>query len=235
MPQWFPLESNPELMTKYILDLGAASSLEVVEVMSIEEWAFDMVPQPVRAVQFLFPLKEPQLKHEKENPVEALESTCDPTSGAPFFMKQTVGNACGTVALLHALANVERSSGGAARSDTWLSQFLADTATMKPDDAASYVAEGAASEALAAVHTAAATSEDNATEATMDVETHFISFVCAGGVLYELDGRKPGPTPHGACSPEELLPKAVEVIKAFMQRDPTELRFTITALVGPSA
>lgn len=27
-------------------------------------------------------------------------------SGGPYFMKQTVGNACGTVGLLHAVGNV---------------------------------------------------------------------------------------------------------------------------------
>ena len=232
MPTWFPLESNPELMSKYIADLGASEGLRIEEVLSVEPWALEMVPGPVHAVLFLYPLSEAQRKHEQENPVPALEATSDPTSGAPFFMKQTVGNACGTVALLHSLANIERVAGGAARTGTWLSTFLSSTATLAPDGIADYIAQGEASDALAAVHTAAALSEDNATEASMDVETHFIAFVSAGGVLYELDGRKPGPTPHGECPPSELLPKAVEAIKGFIARDPNELRFTITAMVS---
>ncbi len=84
---------------------------------------------------------------------------------------------------------------------------------------------------LAKVHTGAALSEENATAATMDVETHFIAFVAANGQLYELDGRKPAPVPHGACEPGQLLSKAVDAIKLFIARDPDELRFTITALV----
>ena len=234
MPTWFPLESNPELLSKYVTDLGAGGGLRVEEVLALEDWALDMVPQPVHAVLFLYPLTAAQRKHEEAHPTAPLEATSDPSSGAPFFMKQTVGNACGTIAVLHSLANLDRVSGGGAvaRPETWLSTFLTATARMSPEEAAAFVAEGEASEALAAVHTAAAVSEENATAASMDVDTHFIAFVSAGGVLYELDGRKAGPTPHGECAPAELLPKAVEAIKGFMQRDPGELRFTITALVG---
>lgn len=44
------------------------------------------------------------------------------------------------------------------------------------------------------------------------------------GVLYELDGRKEGPVPHGPTSPGTLLQDACSVVKKFMDRDPGELR-----------
>ena len=46
MPTWFPLESNPELLSKYVTDLGAGGGLRVEEVLALEDWALDMVPQP---------------------------------------------------------------------------------------------------------------------------------------------------------------------------------------------
>ena len=77
--------------------------------------------------------------------------------------------------------------------------------------------------------------EENATAATMDVETHFVAFVCAGGALYELDGRRAAPVSHGACDAAALLPRSLEAIKGFMERDPEEVRFTITAMVPEGA
>lgn len=44
------------------------------------------------------------------------------------------------------------------------------------------------------------------------------------GVLYELDGRKEGPVPHGSTSSATLLQDACAVVKQFMDRDPGELR-----------
>ena len=84
---------------------------------------------------------------------------------------------------------------------------------------------------------ATAASRDRAS-ATMDVEsveTHFVAFVCAGGALYELDGRRAAPVSHGACDAAALLPRSLEAIKGFMERDPEEVRFTITAMVPEGA
>lgn len=70
---------------------------------------------------------------------------------------------------------------------------------------------------------------EGSSERQEDVDTHFVCFSCVDGHLYELDGRKTGPINHGECNEDELLSKAVEVIKGFMARDPEEMRFTIVA------
>jgi ubiquitin carboxyl-terminal hydrolase L3 len=80
-----------------------------------------MVPQPIKALILVFPYteitksaarkaEEERIKKEKEEGT----SEVDPTV---IFIKQTIGNACGTMALLHALMNV---SSRFSLSDSWL-------------------------------------------------------------------------------------------------------------------
>ena len=53
------------------------------------------------------------------------------------------------------------------------------------------------------------------------------------GCLYELDGRRPVPINHGACGVDELMEKAIGVIKReYMEKDPDEIRFTTLALAA---
>lgn len=61
---WLPLEANPEVMTDYARSLGIVpriclaviryclglpSFLHFTDVLSVEDWALEMVPQPVLA------------------------------------------------------------------------------------------------------------------------------------------------------------------------------------------
>ena len=80
------------------------------------------------------------------------------------------------------------------------------------------------------LHEAATSSEHNQTrrpDIDEEVVTHFVSFVEINSVLYECDGRKQSPIPHGTCT--NLLTDACRVIREFMTRDPDEVRFTILA------
>ena len=102
--RWFPLESNPALINSYIRKLGYDTSLyEFVDVFSTEDWALDMIPQPVAAVMLLYPLTENQIKPEvTASDVVATEAMQDKV----WFTKQRIGNACGTIGLLHSLLNL---------------------------------------------------------------------------------------------------------------------------------
>lgn len=56
---WFPLESNSEALNQYLVDLGVdISNVRLHDVLSIEDWALEMIPQPTYAVIFLFPVKK---------------------------------------------------------------------------------------------------------------------------------------------------------------------------------
>lgn len=63
------------------------------------------LPQPVKALVFLFPVTENnEAQRKKED--EALSASPPATPEKLFFMKQFVQNSCGTMALLHAVLNL---------------------------------------------------------------------------------------------------------------------------------
>lgn len=223
--KWFPLESNPQLINNYIQKLGFDTSLyEFCDVFSTDDWAMDMIPQPVAAVIMLYPLSEKQESFRSEDniPKDSLEDV--------WFVKQRIGNACGTIGLLHSLLNAPEPI-NAFQPDSWLANFQNDCPKSMPPLQKAERLEG--DEKVAKLHDQATSSEENATNrGNIDdkVDTHFIALVCNKDKLYELDGRKDGPVLHGPTTQATLLKDACQVVKKFMSRDPDEMRFTILAL-----
>lgn len=147
-----------------------------------------------------------------------------------WFTKQTVGNACGTIGLLHAAANLASEVPPAPGS--WLAGFLARTAGM---DGSARAEALATDDSLDAAHAAAAAGGQSAAPAEdEEVNLHFVCFVQHDGALYELDGRKAGPINHGATSADRLLADAVAVVQTeFVARADGDLNFNVVALAAP--
>ena len=128
---WFPLESNPDVMNKYVGNLGfPTKDYQFYDVLSTEDWALAMVPQPALAVLLLYPIKEAAEKHRKEE-AERIKTDGQEVSKNLYFSKQTVGNACGTVALLHSVAN-NRGQGGAAQGMAFWARFIEKNSVDEP-------------------------------------------------------------------------------------------------------
>lgn len=52
---WMPLESNPEVINQFIAKMGLKTeSFAFTEMMSTEEWALEMIPQPALGILFLY-------------------------------------------------------------------------------------------------------------------------------------------------------------------------------------
>ena len=188
-----------------------------------------MVPQPVLAVMLLFPIK-PSVREAEAAERDRIEAAGQTVDESVWFTKQTIGNACGTIGLLHSIANC------ADRDDIeltgWFQSFLESAANLTPDERAALLEEN---DDLDEAHTETANEGQSTVneEISQNIDTHFIAFVHRAGSLYQLDGRKPWPVNHGPSSPETLLGDACRVIKSdFMERDPGEMRFAITALAG---
>ncbi|XP_070168988.1 ubiquitin carboxyl-terminal hydrolase isozyme L3 [Polyergus mexicanus] len=225
---WVPLESNSEVMTKFLHKLGVPKKWSIVDVYSFDSDLLAIIPRPVLAVVLLYPMsaKTEKTKEEKEEEEEVKDSKSD-VPDSIYHMKQCISNACGTIALLHSVAN---NLDTIQLEDGFLKTFLDQTKGL------SYTERGERLEnAQDIIDTHMESAQEGQTEAPaedMEVYHHFVAFIHKDGSLYELDGRKTAPINHGPTTPETLLNDAARICKEYMERDPTEVRFTAVALAA---
>ncbi|THD26782.1 Ubiquitin carboxyl-terminal hydrolase [Fasciola hepatica] len=218
--RWIPLESNPEVMNQFISKLGIEDGWEFVDVYGLDPELLAMVPKPVLAVMVLYPISKKTEGQPLGEPAK---------DSSLMFIKQTIGNACGTVALLHAVTNNQDHL--KFRDRSVLDQLIQTLKDLEPSE------RGEAMERekiLSTLHEDSATmGQTEAPEASSKTNLHFICFVEHKGGLYELGkyyGRKNSPIYHGPSSSTTLLEDTGAVINRFIQRDPDNLNFTMVAL-----
>lgn len=221
---WMPLESNPRLMNAYCWRLGMPKKFSFCDVYGVDEALLSMVPRPCHAVVLLFPHTGKALAHRVVES-KRIAAEGQELSDKLFFMTQTVGNACGTIGVIHAIANLKETI--VVEKDSFFDKFVADNEKQTPVERATALEEN---EEVESGHqeVAAEASSDVAHECNANL--HFITFVCVDDVLYEFDGTKEFPINHGKSSKATLLEDACKVIQQFMARDPEEIRFNMAAL-----
>ncbi|XP_031612822.1 ubiquitin carboxyl-terminal hydrolase isozyme L1 [Oreochromis aureus] len=216
--EWTPMEINPEMLNKMMGKLGVGESWRFVDVLGLEGEQLSSVPKPCCALMLLFPLTQ---QHETFRAQQA-----DKVSGGSeaYFLKQTAVNSCGTIALLHAVANNKdkMTFDGASA----LKKFLDETANMSPDDRAKHLEKN---QAIFDAHNEIAAQGQCRPEADK-VNFHFIAFVNVNGQLYEFDGKINGPVNHGPTKEESFVMDAAKVCRGFMEREKGEVRFSAVAL-----
>ncbi|EFN89422.1 ubiquitin carboxyl-terminal hydrolase isozyme L3 [Harpegnathos saltator] len=221
---WVPLESNPEVMTKFLHKLGVPKKWSVIDVYGLDPELLALVPKPVLSVILLYPVA---IKNEKTEEEEEVAKDKSDTPDSVYHMKQCISNACGTIALVHSVAN---NLDVLQLDDGFLKTFLDETKGLSSAERGDRLINA---QGIIDIHMESA--QEGQTEAPaedMEVYHHFIAFVHKDGSLYELDGRKPSPINHGSTSPETLLEDAARVCKDYMARDPEEVRFTVVALAA---
>eukprot|EP00457_Paulinella_chromatophora_P010132 gb/GEZN01010223.1/.p1 GENE.gb/GEZN01010223.1/~~gb/GEZN01010223.1/.p1 ORF type:complete len:327 (-),score=47.24 gb/GEZN01010223.1/:238-1218(-) len=218
--RWVWLESNPEVMNQYLNKLGVRNH-RLVDIYGTDPELLDMVEGPVRSVLLLFPHKPSS---------QTLSPTQHPSVWHTY---QYVRGACGSVGLLHAvmnnLDNIELDD------NSFYGKFAADSRHLTPAARAALFYQN---EEVEAIHqqTARADGTSQDTSYSTNQNLHFNAFVHRAGGLYELDGLKAGPVFHGPTTPATLLQDAVRVIETqFMAKDPSNINFTMMALVPSNA
>ena len=99
-------ENNPEVMSSLMHQLGLSKSVGFHDVYSIDDpdlLAF--VPRPVYALLLVFPVSETYEKFRaQEDQGKPPYDGSGPNEEVMWF-KQTIGNACGLIGLLHGASN----------------------------------------------------------------------------------------------------------------------------------
>jgi ubiquitin carboxyl-terminal hydrolase L3 len=236
MKNFVPLEANPEVMTTMMNTLGLDSSLAFHDVFSIDDpdlLAF--IPRPAYALLLVFPISNTYEKFRRDEDASRQDYTGSGDGEEVIWYKQTIGNACGLIGLLHGVSN------GAARSyvstDSHLDKLIKTALPLKPAERADLLEE---TEALETAHQAAAATGDSAPPAAGDdIDLHYVCFVKSekNGHLWEMDGRRKGPLDRGALAADEdvLSENALNKgVRAFLKREEEagggELRFSLITL-----
>lgn len=202
--RWKPLESNPEVFNDYIHKLGVSSSIGVSECYGLTPDLMAFVPQPVLAVILTYPYDD-----AKESARSDALKDLDAPAAIPevYYMKQLVGNACGTIALIHALANTVSD---ADLGTGILGDFIRRTRGKKPEE----IGESLGEDKKFCDQHSSSSSQGQSDDVGENSDYHFICFVPVNDVLYELDGmhKTVCPISHGKTSPETFFEDAAKII-----------------------
>lgn len=185
-------ENNPEVMTSLLHKLGLSKTLQFHDVFSIDDpdlLAF--VPRPAYALLLVFPVSDTYEKFRTTEDSGKEEYAGSGPEEDVVWYKQTIGNACGLIGLLHGVSN------GPARElieqNTDLDELVRKAVPLKPRERAELLEE---TDALETAHQAAASTGDTAAPSAEDsIDLHYVCFVKdqKKGHLWELDGRRKGP------------------------------------------
>ena len=112
---FIPLESDPDIFNELLLHLGVSPKLTFQEIITLDEP--ELLPRPAVAVIVLFSAGDsydPTVNHPCTTSPPPHGQGGQTVPGDIIWFKQTIHNACGFYALLHAVANchVENAFGG---------------------------------------------------------------------------------------------------------------------------
>ncbi|KAI4765117.1 hypothetical protein E4T52_00040 [Aureobasidium sp. EXF-3400] len=208
---FLPLESDPEIFTSLAHNLGLSTSHRFTEVYDLDEEP----EEEVLAYVLAFPTSE-DYDDEVENGKGSQGGERDATVKVEsnndkrevLWLRQTIHNACGLYALLHATCN------GAARNHIKHGSILHALITTPPPQQSDFLS---LSPELETLYTTAANAGNTVTpEEGVEVEWHYTCFVpdLSTQSLLELDGDRWGPLERGVLNNgKEFGVKAREVIK----------------------
>lgn len=233
---FIPLENNPEVFASLVHDLGVSPELGFYDVFSLDDASlFAHIPRPVFALILISP-SGMQTAVRREDGLHKSVRTQDLTymkSGADepvMWFHQNIGNACGTYALLHSVANGEGREFVAKGSV--LHKLMEDAAPLTPKARAQGIYDNLDLEE--AHMRAARLGSSKAPPAEIHAGHHFIAFVKGqDGHLWELEGTADGPIDRGQLAEgDDMLSENAlrQGVQRFIKHAEGNVNFSIVAL-----
>ena len=230
---WLPLESNPQMFTTFSRRMGLSTEWSFIDVFSFDNDTLLSIPRPVVAVVLLFPCTEKIYgvrAVQKKNLLQVQASgNLGPAAKSALHIEQVAsfGNACGSIAAIHALSNADLSLAGP------LAQFKESTSHLSTARERGNVLVASDIHGLS---DESATDNVAQTECPENGDTylghHYCCFVGIGGHIVELDGTKVVPVDHGPIpNDSDLLKETARVVReVFMSVEPDRIDFSLMAL-----
>lgn len=222
--------------------LGLSEELEFYDVYSLDEPdLLAHIPRPAHALLVIIPMTEAWNEERKTEDADKQDYTgCGPDEPVIWF-KQTIGNACGSIGLLHSVINGPASKFILPGSD--FDKIRRDAIPLKMEERAQMLYD---SQPFETAHASVAHMGDTVAptpEVGHHEGQHFVSFVKGDdGHLWELEGSRKGPIDRGHLAEDEdvLSPRALElglkrVIQLVQRAGIEDLRFSCTALAPRSS
>ncbi|GAP83663.1 putative ubiquitin carboxyl-terminal hydrolase isozyme l3 protein [Rosellinia necatrix] len=236
---FIPLESDPELFTGLIHELGMSRRLAFHDLLTLSppdsndsddndggggsnsDSLLASVPRPALALIVVIPAPEGYTARlaEEETDVVAHDGRGD--EERVMFYHQTIGNACGLYATLHAVSNGEARA--FVEPGTHIARLIEQCTPLGPEGR---IAALEADARLAAAHAAAASRGCTAPPADITVPALFayMTFVKArrgSGRLYQVEGCRKAPVDLGCelAADEDLLSRrALNTVRGFIEK-----------------
>ena len=225
-----PLENNPEVFTDLVHRLGVSPRLGFYDIYGLEPELLDFIPKPVHALIFIAPADVYHRVRENDGSKELTYDGSGEQEPVIWF-KQTIGHACGLIALLHTVSNGSARQFITPASD--LDELLKECTPLKPLPRANVLYN---SEKLEKAHMTSAYKGDTIAPSSEEPNGyHFIGFVKSSkdGHLYELEGSWNGPIDRGALQDGEdvMSERALDAgIRRYVNAAEGNLEFSMVAL-----
>ena len=99
-------ENNPEVMTSLVHKLGLSPELAWHDVYSLDDPSLlDFVPRPAHALLLVFPVSSAYNTAREEEDSSLPDYAGTGPEEEVLWFRQTIGNACGLMGILHATCN----------------------------------------------------------------------------------------------------------------------------------
>jgi ubiquitin carboxyl-terminal hydrolase L3 len=180
--KWMPLESDRDILTGYLHKIGFPQSYCFHDVLAFEDWAVDMVPGPALALVLLFPVtKETEAARKAEEEAIEKDGQAVPQSPPLLHIRQNIGNACGTIGLLHAACHTvlgnqlaDGEGTAAVAPESWLGKFVSKAKGLDAEAAGDVLEDDVEIEDA---HAAAEAASHDAAARSQNVRNHFTAIV----------------------------------------------------------